>query len=110
MFCRQGFDEVFLVVELEVRSQSGFGLGNCAVGVQIEILVLDASPKSFHENVVDPAGLPWSVLRRAVPRDRLVEGLNTEIRAHGIGQSPRHDPAGGQVQDSHEVGGALGCR
>ena len=57
--------------------------------------------------------LPWSVLKISGAPYLVIASLRAsipEIRAHGIGQSPRHDPAGGQVQDGHEVGRALGQR
>lgn len=43
------------VVEVEVSYQSLSKLPRRLVGAQVDILVLDAAPEPFDENVVDPA-------------------------------------------------------
>ena len=55
-----------LVVESEPGANAGLGLGDCRIGVEVDLLVLEASPQSLDEDVVNAAALavqliliPW---------------------------------------------------
>ncbi len=55
------------IVEVEVGGELAARLGEVLVGVQVHLLVLDASPESLDEDVVEPAtaavyadgAMPW---------------------------------------------------
>jgi len=44
-----------LIVELDVLSQGGSCVVGRVVGPEVDLLVLDRSPDSFHEDIVAPA-------------------------------------------------------
>ena len=114
-----------LVIERQILRQALVRRPNSLVGVQIHLLVFDASPEAFHEYVVSPA--PFSVhadLDAVVcqkPRELLarklapligIEDLRWTIAAHGVlhrieteigrqrvGEPPRQHPATGPVKN-----------
>lgn len=55
-----------LVVEAEIAFQALPCLGDGVVGMQVDLLVLDAFLEPFDEHVVDPATLPIHALLDAV--------------------------------------------
>ena len=44
-----------LVVEIEPRANTGFGLGHTRIGVEVDLLVFEASPQPLDEDVVHAA-------------------------------------------------------
>jgi hypothetical protein len=117
------------VVEAEVRCQLLSGLGDVLIGVEINVLVLDALPDPLDEDVVDPAALAVHAdhdvvgleyagefgagelaalvgvedLRPAVLGDRLFQGLDAEVRAHADRHPMRQHPAGCPVDDGDQI-------
>ena len=99
------------------------------VGVQIDLLVFDTFPESFHKHVVAPA--PFAVhadlnavvseqprelvtgelaplvgvedLRAAILRDRLSHRIKAEVRGQRIGEPPGQHPATRPVQNGKKI-------
>lgn len=118
-----------LVVERQVARQALMRSLSRLVGVQIDLLVFDTFPESFHKHVIAPA--PFAVhadlnavvgqqpcerlagelapligvedLGTAILRDGLSYGLKAEVRRERIGQPPRQHPATRPVQDGEEI-------
>lgn len=118
-----------LVVSREVALQSCLGCADGVIGMQIDLLVLDAAPEPFHEYVVPPASFAVHAdpdvvvlqqtgefltgelaalvgvedLRRAVAVDRFLYRFDTEFRGQRVRQPPCQYPAAGPVHDSKQV-------
>ena len=118
-----------LVIERQILRQALVRRPNSLVGVQIHLLVFDASPEAFHEYVVSPA--PFSVhadldavlgeqpselvagelvplvsiedSRKAVPDNRLLHRVQTEISRERVGESPAQHPATGPVKHGEQI-------
>ena len=69
------------VVEIEIDSQTGFGGRDRVVGLQIDLLVLDAPPQSLDEDVVAPAALAVHADRDLVVLEHLREVQAGELAA-----------------------------
>ena len=41
-----------LIVEIEPTANTGFGLGHTRIGVEVDLLVFEASPQPLHKDVV----------------------------------------------------------
>ena len=52
------------VVEAEIAADGGTGLRDAGVGVQVDLLVFDAPPEPFDEDVVAPG--PFAIYYRQV--------------------------------------------
>ena len=48
-----------LVVEGDIVSDRLFSLSHCAVGFEVDLVILDGSPEALHEHIVSPA--PFAV-------------------------------------------------
>lgn len=44
-----------LVVEGDIISDRLSGLGHCAIGLEVDLIILDGSPEAFHKYIVPPA-------------------------------------------------------
>ncbi len=80
VFCLPGTMRSALVVEVQIRSQVGFRIGNAVVGLEIDLFVLDAFPQALDEDVVPPGPLPSMLIRmscafRRPVKSPLVNGL-----------------------------------
>jgi hypothetical protein len=53
------------IVEVEITADRRAGLGHAVIGLEIHLLVFDASPESFDEDVVAPRPLPSMLM--AIP-------------------------------------------
>ena len=121
------------VIEYEVACQSGAGLGDGIIGFQVNIFVLDTLPQPLDEHVVHPAAAavhadgnvvvlehPGEIraselaalvgvenFRRAVCRECLLQGGDTEVGGERVGQSPGEYLARIPIHDRHQVGKAL---
>ena len=69
------------VVEAEVGVQVGLGLPAVGVGLQVNLLILDRPPQSFHEYVVAVAPLSVHADLNPVLLQEPVEGLVGELPA-----------------------------
>ena len=124
------------IVKIEIIRKRGFQLTHRLVGVQIEVLVLDASPQPLDEHIIDPTPLAVHAhahalglqrlgeviggelaalvgvedLEGTVARERLLQGLDTEIRAHRIADPNAQHLAAVEIQDRHQVDKPLGHR
>ena len=118
-----------LVVERQVAFQPLLGCADGLVRVQIDLLVFDALPESFHEHVVPPAAgaVPADLnavlvqeprelqarelaaligvedIRCAIVGHSLLDRLRTETGRQRVGQPPRQHPATGPVHDCTQV-------
>jgi hypothetical protein len=125
-----------LVIEAEPGTDAGLGLGDAGIGVEIDLLVFEAAPQPFDEDVVHVAALAIHadrdpvVLQGAgevvagelaalvgiedlgptVQRERFLDGLDAELRAERIRQPPRQHGTAHPVHDHHQVEEALGHR
>lgn len=96
-----------MIVERQIALQAPFRLTDAVIGVQIDFLVLDASPEPLYEHIVTPAASPVHAdgntlflqkiselhagklaalvgvedLGRTVKAEGFLSRLNTEIRA-----------------------------
>ena len=50
------------VVEAEVATDRGSGIGHRVIGAQVDLLVFDGSPEPLDENVVTPGALGRKVM------------------------------------------------
>ena len=117
-----------LVVERQVALQALLRGADGLVGVQIDLLVFDALPESFHEHVVPPAAFPIHAdldavvlqqpreflagelapligvedVRRAIAGQGLLHRLQAEVGRQRVGQPPRQHPATGPVEDREQ--------
>jgi len=124
------------VVEPEVALQRRVRFSRTVVGVQVDLLVLHASPQPLDEHIVDPSALAVHAdadalglkhcagrgsgklgtlvgvedLRAPEPIERFLERLDTEVRGERIGKPPGEHLATGEVQDRHQVEKAPGHR
>src|SRR3990172_2636610 len=124
------------VVEPEVALQRRVRFWRTLVGMQVDLLVLHASPQPLDEHIVDPSALAVHAdadalglkhfaergsgklramvgvedLRAPEPIERLLERLDTEVRGERIGQPPGEHLATGEVQDRRQVEKAPGHR
>ena len=69
------------VVETEVAGQRRVEFSGRLVGMQIDILVLDAAPQPLDEHVVNPASFAVHANRHVVGVERLGERLGGELAA-----------------------------
>ena len=121
-----------VVVEAEPGANTSLGLGNRRIGIEVHLLVFEASPQSLHEDVVHTAALAVHAdrdlvvlqgagevlagelaalvsiedLRPAVARER----FHTKLGAECVRQPPRQHGAAHPVHDDDEVKEALGHR
>ena len=122
----------FGIVEGEICTQSLGGLGHAFVVLQIDFLILDASPESLHEDVI-PAS-PWSIptdadvflfesvgeilacklraliavedIRLGVP-ERSLHGRDAEEAVQSVGEFPGEHVAAEPVHYGHEIDKAV---
>src|SRR4029077_9370586 len=125
-----------LIVEIEPGANTGFGLGHTRIGVEVDLLVFEASPQPFDKDVVHAPALAVHtdgdpvILQRAgeilageltalvgiedlgpaVPAERLLERLDTKIGAKRVRQSPCQHGAADPVHNDHQIEKALGHR
>src|SRR6516162_477689 len=125
-----------LIVEIEPGANTGFGLGHTRIGVEVDLLVFEASPQSLDEDVVhapalavhadhDPVVLQGAGevvagelaalvgiedVGPAVARERRLERLDTKIGAKRVRQPPRQHRAANPGHDDHQIEKALGHR
>src|SRR5205814_2396816 len=125
-----------VVVEAEPGANTSLGLGNGRIGVEVHLLVFEASPQSLHEDVVHAAALAVHADRYAValqragevvtgelaalvsignlestiPGERFLERLDTRLSTERVRQPPRQYGAAHPVHDDDEVEEALGHR
>src|SRR5216683_2302217 len=119
-----------LVIEAEPGADAGLGLGDAGIRVEVDLLIFEAAPQPLDEDVVHVAALAIHadrdrvVLQRAgevvsgelaalvgiedlglaVPRQRFLEGLDTELRAERVRQPPRQHGTAHPVHDRHQAG------
>ena len=67
------------VVTAEVLRQLLLGLGNALVRVEVDLLVFDALPQTFDENIVDPTPTSVHAYLNAVVREHLGEFVTREL-------------------------------
>ena len=117
------------IIERHVACDPILRLPDGLVRMQIDLLVFDASPESFHEHVVAPTafavhadlnavvleqpreGLACELaalvgvedLRATMLRDRRLHRFEAEVRRQRIGQPPGQDPTSGPVQNRKQV-------
>lgn len=115
-----------LVVEFHPRTNPLACVGHAIVGVQIDLLILEAAPQAFDEHVVDPAsfaihadlyasvfeglgeGLTGKLaslvgiedLGGAVVVQGFAQCLHVELGVERVGESPAQDLAAVPVHDS----------
>jgi hypothetical protein len=70
--------EALFVVKSDPAADAGFSLRNAGVGLEVDLLVLEAAPQPLHEDVVQVAAL-----------------------------AVHADPYSGRIQDLHEAGGSF---
>src|SRR5665647_82390 len=70
-----------LVVEVEVGGKLPARLGEALVALQVHLLVLDAPPETFDEDVVHPAAAPIHADRHAAREQGVREAFRGELRA-----------------------------
>src|SRR5947207_2927636 len=125
-----------VVVEAEPGANTSLGLGNGRIGVEVHLLVFEASPQSLHEDVVHAAALAVHADRYAValqragevvtgelaalvsienlgstvPGERFLERLDTKLSTERVQQPPRQYGAAHPVHHDDEVKEALGHR
>ncbi len=118
-----------LVVERQVARQALVRGADSLIGVQIDFLVFDALPESFHEHVVPPTPFPvhadLDAVMRQEPRELLAgklaslvgiedlrcarvgqgvpNGLQAEIGRERVGEPPRQHPATGPVEHGEQI-------
>jgi len=122
-----------LVVEGQISPNSPPGLSPVLVSLQVHILVLDAAPQPFYEDIVHAPALAvhadLNALRqqpagkgvagelaalvgvedlRPTPAQGLFQGLNTEVHIQSVGQPPGQHVAAVPVHDGHQVQEAPG--
>ena len=121
---------------VKVDSDLAPGLGHVLIGLEVDLLVLQASPQPLDEDVVQPAApsvhrdrytVPFEYaregfggelgalisvedLRSTVGEDGLLEGLDAEVRLHGVREPPRENAPGVPVDHRDQVKEALGHR
>lgn len=71
----------FVVVVLHVSPDSFSSDSEVVVGVQVNVLVLEAPPKSFNENVIPPTSLPIHTDAYALRLQNAGEGTRSELSA-----------------------------
>jgi hypothetical protein len=126
-----------LVVEFHPGANPLARVGHVLIGVQVNLLILEAAPQAFDEHVVDPAPFAIHADLDASVFENLGEGLTGELaslvgiedfggavvvqgfaqRLHAefgvecVGESPAQDLAAVPVHDRHQVEEALavGC-
>ena len=117
------------IVEVEVTANRSAGLGDCVVGLQINLLVFDRSPKALDEDIITPrsfavhadgdAGFEKNAgeagagelaalirienVRPAVTGQSFIQRLDAELRFHGDRQPPSENPAAEPVDDGREI-------
>src|SRR5665811_697437 len=117
------------VVEIEVGGKLPAGLGNALISYQVHLLVLDAPPEPFDEDVVHPAAPSVHADPDAVGREQACESLRSELRAlvgvedvrgsvasqgfferldaeggvEGVGESPAEHAPAGPVHDRRKT-------
>jgi len=117
------------VVKRHVVTDRFSGLRGALVGLQVNLLVLDALPEPFNEDVISPATFAVHADRNAVGFEclgkfqagkltalvavhnlgpsvfgnRLIERCDAKVCVHGVGEPPRQDPAAGPVHDCYQV-------
>ena len=69
-----------VVVEVEVGAQLAARLGQVLVGFEVDFLVLDRSPESLDEHVVQPAAAAVHADLNAVVCEHAGEALTGELR------------------------------
>ena len=118
-----------LIVEGEVPFQALVRRVDRLIGVQIDLLVFDALPESFHEHVVPPTPFPVHADLDAVVGqesrellagelaaligiedlglarlcERLLDRVQTEIGRERVGESPGQHPATGPVEHGEQI-------
>src|SRR5439155_24660252 len=70
-----------VVVEAEPGANTSLGIGNRRIGVEVHLLVFEASPQSLHEDVVHAAALAVHADRDAVALQRAGEAVTGELAA-----------------------------
>jgi hypothetical protein len=126
----------FLIIKAKPGADTGLGLSDAGIGVEIDLLVFEAAPQSLDEDVVHEAALaihadrdPVTLqdageivagelaaligvedLGPAVPEKRVLESLDTEIRTERVRQPPRQHGTAHPVHDCQQVKEALGHR
>ena len=68
-----------VVVEAEPGANTSLGLGNRRIGIEVHLLVFEASPQSLHEDVVHTAALAVHADRDAVALQRAGEVVAGEL-------------------------------
>lgn len=117
------------VIEAEIPTDLGAGLRHAGIGAQVDLFVFDGAPQAFNEDIVAPCALaihadldlavgqhPDEVgrgelaalvrvedLRRAVTRQRLLDGFEAKIRLKRDRHPPCQDPPGEPVQLGGQV-------
>ncbi len=117
------------VIEVEVRCELSASLGDALVGMQIDVLLLDAAPQSLDDDVVDPATLAVHAdldalvfqdiheigagelaalvgvedFRRAKLLDRFFQSLDAEVGRHADRHAVRQHLAGGPVENRDQI-------
>lgn len=120
---------VGLIVEQQIALQPLIGSADGVIRVQIDLLIFQAPPESFHAYVIPPAAVAVHAdlnavvfqesreplagelapvirvedLRAAILRDRLSHGVQTEVCGQRIGEPPGQHPATGSVQAGEEI-------
>ena len=108
-----------MIVKSQIAFQALLGLADVIIGMQIYLLIFDASPEPFDEHIITPATstvhaygdifflqklseLPARELAALVSvedlgctikSECLLNRLYAKIRTQGVGQSPREYPA-----------------
>ena len=117
------------VVEAEIPADRGAGFRDAGVGAQVDLLVLDRPPEPLDEDVVAPGALAVHAdrdlgglqhlgevgrgelaalvrvedLGLAVPGERLLQGLDAEVRRQRDREPPGQDLAAEPVDDGDEI-------
>ena len=69
------------VVEAEVATDRGSGIGHRVIGAQVDLLVFDGSPEPLDENVVTPGALAVHADRDVGVEKHAGEGSTGELAA-----------------------------
>ena len=112
-------------ISTDVDTELRVRLADVAVGMQLDVLVLDRLPQPLDKHVIAPAALAVHAARvaltlegadelaageltalvgvhdlgRAVLRDRLLQRLDRRVGGQAVRQPPRQHPARGPIDD-----------
>src|SRR5208282_5694589 len=87
-----------LIVEIEPRANSGFGLGDRRIGVEVDFLVFEAAPQPLDKDVVH-AATDGAIALRALADD-YDRRIHAGAPAPPAQRGPSHGPWSGSLEFS----------